>query len=177
MKNDRLISSVQAALLAALLCLLSPHSLPLGPIPLTLGTFGVYIAAALLPPLYAGEAVGLYLLLGACGLPVFSGFGAGAAALVGPTGGFLMGYLPAAVLAAWLLKQKRAPFMYPLALTAATAVMYLCGTLWYMYTAQMALLPALTVCVLPFLPIDAIKIAAASVLCILLRRSQKIKVV
>lgn len=171
MTRTHQIYSIQAALLAALLCLLSPHSLWLGPIPLTLATCGIYITAALLPPLYAAEAVGLYLLLGLCGLPVFSGFGAGVAVLLGPTGGFLIGYLPAVILASYLLKRHFTWFTCALALTAATAVIYACGVLWYMHIAKMALLPTLAVCILPFLPADALKIAAATALCTPLRKA------
>ena len=170
MSTARLTQTIRAALLAAVWCLLAPISLPLGPVPVSLGTFCLYLTAGLLPPLYAAEAVGLYLLLGLCGLPVFSGFQSGPGALLGPTGGFLLAYLPAVLLASWLGRRWPHKGAYPLALTAATLVLYGCGTLWYAYTAGVTVVNAALVCVLPFLTGDGVKLAAA---CGLFPRLQK----
>lgn len=161
MNRSPLIRLTETALLAALLCVCAPFSLPIGPIPITLATFAVYLVGALLPPVYAAQAVGLYLLLGLCGVPVFSGFRSGAGVLLGPTGGYLLAYLPAALLAAWLLRRPKL-WKYPVVLTAATAVIYVIGTAWYMFTTGTDLLPACAACVVPFLPGDALKIAAAT---------------
>lgn len=161
--NRPLIRLTETALLAALLCVCAPYSLPVGPIPITLATFAVYLVGALLPPAYAAQAVGLYLLLGLCGVPVFSGFRSGAGVLLGATGGYLIAYLPAALLAAWLLRRPKL-WMYPVVLIAATALIYGIGTLWYMLSTGTAFLPACAACVLPFLPGDALKITAATVI-------------
>lgn len=165
MNSQKRVFAVFAAMLAAGLCLTAPLSLPLGPLPLTLGTLGLFLIAGLLPPLYTAEAVGIYLLLGICGLPVFAGFCGGAAVLTGPTGGYLWGYLPAAVLASWISRRRPARWRYPAALVTATAIMYLTGTLWYGYTAQLPLPTAFLSGVVPFLPGDAVKIAVAALLC------------
>ena len=85
----KLRRNVLTALLAAALCVMAPLAVPLGPVPVTLATLGVYLAAGLLGPWRGAAAVGLYLLLGAVGVPVFAGFTAGFPVLFGVTGGYL----------------------------------------------------------------------------------------
>ena len=80
-------------MMAALLCVAGPLSLPVGPVPLSLATFAVYLAGAVLGWKRGTAAVALYLLIGLCGLPVFSGFSGGFQKLAGVTGGYLVGYL------------------------------------------------------------------------------------
>ena len=97
MKKLKLYNQLVAALLAALLAVISPFSVPLGAIPLTLATLGVYLAAVIGGAGFGTLAVAVYLMLGAVGLPVFSGFIGGVQAFLAPTGGFLLGYLPCTV--------------------------------------------------------------------------------
>ena len=72
MNRSSLLRLTEIALLTALLCLCAPYSFPVGPIPITLATFAVYLIGALLPPAFAVQSVGVYLLLGLCGVPVFA---------------------------------------------------------------------------------------------------------
>ena len=95
---------VLTALLAAALCVMAPMAVPISPIPITLATLGIYLAAGLLGPWRGAAAVGLYLALGAVGVPVFAGFSAGFPVLFGPTGGFLWGYPPCVVVAGLLCR-------------------------------------------------------------------------
>lgn len=157
------------ALMAAALCVLSPWAIPVGPVPITLATLGVYLAAGTLGPKGGTAAVGLYLALGAVGVPVFAGFAGGLQQLVGLTGGYLWGYLPCALLAG-LLARRAGRFALPLAFLVGTAAMYLLGTAWYMVQTDGTLSGALLTCVLPFLPADGVKIAVASLLAPALRR-------
>ena len=157
------------ALLAAVLCVLSPWAVPVGGIPVTLATLGVYLAAGLLGAKGGTAAVGLYLAVGAVGAPVFSGFAGGAHQLVGLTGGFLWGYLPCALLSGWLSARK-GRFALPLGFAAGTAALYLCGAAWYCLQARTDAGAAVLTCVLPFLPADVAKIGAASLLTASLRR-------
>ena len=164
-----LVSSLQAALFAAVLCLLCPWSIPIGAVPMTLSLVGVYLAIGCLPPLYAAQAVGLYLLLGGLGLPVFSGFQGGVGVLLGATGGYLLSYLPAvglAVLTAKLLPRGKLLGQ----LVVATVAIYLGGAAWHALTAQVPFWTALGVGVLPFLPLDALKMVAAILLIKALRK-------
>lgn len=157
------------ALMAAVLCVLSPWAIPVGAVPITLATLGVYLAAGALGAKGGTAAVGLYLALGAVGVPVFAGFGGGIQQLVGLTGGYLWGYLPCALLAG-LLARRAGRFAPLLGFTVGTAVMYAVGTVWYMVQTDGTLGGALLTCVLPFLPADAVKIGMACILTPALRR-------
>ena len=84
------------AVLAALLCVVAPLSVPVGPIPISLASFAVYLAGAFLGWKRGTAAVAVYILLGAAGVPVFSGYEGGLQKLAGVTGGFILGYLPCA---------------------------------------------------------------------------------
>lgn len=159
------------ALMAAALCLLAPWALPVGPVPLTLATFAVYILSAVVTWKHGVAAVCVYLLLGLVGLPVFSGFAGGLQRLVGPTGGYLIGYLPGALIIGCTVDrfpEKR--WVYPLSMVAGTAAIYIFGTAWYIFSTKVALGPALAACVLPFLPGDGVKILLASLIAVPMRR-------
>ncbi|MFV0412405.1 MAG: biotin transporter BioY, partial [Oscillospiraceae bacterium] len=84
---------VFAALMAALIAVLAQIMVPIGPVPFSMAIFGVFFAGAMLPPLAASASIAVYLLLGIVGLPVFTGFKGGPQVLLGPTGGYLAGYL------------------------------------------------------------------------------------
>lgn len=149
------------ALFAALLCVLSPIAIPLGPIPLSLGLLGVMLTSLTLPPLSALTSVTVYVLLGICGLPVFSGGMSGAMVLVGPTGGFLWSYLLASPLISLLSHKCRS---FPCALVACllgTLICYTLGTAQYMLLTEIPLLPSLAVTVLPFFVFDMLKALVA----------------
>ncbi|HVC46840.1 MAG TPA: biotin transporter BioY [Terracidiphilus sp.] len=136
------------------------------PVPLTLQPFAVLLLGLLLSPRMAGVAVATYLAEGALGLPVFAptaGLPGGIAHLFGPTGGYLMAYPAAAVLIAWL--RRRIPGRFASALAAAAAgdlLILLCGALWLTVATHAPLRAVLPLAVLPFLPGDALKVAAAA---------------
>lgn len=147
------------AVLTALLCLAGPVTLPVGPIPLSLTT-AVLMLMALLLGERALLCCGLYLLLGLLGLPVFSGFTGGLAALSGPAGGFLPGYLLLTALSGFICKRTENRILQGLGFLTGTVLLYLCGTAWYMRLTGASAAAAVTVCILPFIPGDALKIAA-----------------
>lgn len=148
----------RCALMAALIALCSQLLIPLPPIPVSLGLFAVYLSGLWLGPRLGLITVGAYLLTGLCGLPVFAGFQGGPGILIGPTGGFLAGYLPCV----WLSGRfKKSPIK---AMSAGLAVCNLLGTGWYMFLTQTSLWTALMVCVFPFLLGDAGKILLADLI-------------
>ena len=162
------------AVMAALICVAGPLTIPAGPIPLSLATFAVYLAGAILGKKWGTISVGLYLLIGIIGVPVFSGFSGGFQKLAGVTGGYLIGYLPCAFLSGLgAEKAERAgkKRILPLMMAAGTAVLYTVGTAWFMIQTGNGLGAALGLCVLPFLPGDAAKIAAVSLLTVPVRRA------
>ena len=147
-------------MLTALLCIAGPLTLPLGPVPLSLASAVLMLMALLLGPGQTVLCCCVYLAMGLTGLPVFSGFMGGWAALAGPTGGFLLGYLPLALLGGWACTEADRPLLQGIGFIGGTALLYVCGTVWYVWRTGTALWPAVLVCVLPFIPGDAVKIAA-----------------
>ncbi|MBQ3416596.1 MAG: biotin transporter BioY [Ruminococcus sp.] len=164
---------------AAIICALAPLSVPLaGLVPVTLATFAVMLTGVLLGGKFAVLSVSVYLLIGAMGVPVFSGYSAGVGVLFGPTGGYLIGYIPLAFLTGALYehfgKQKTGIKKYAVMITAmmiGTAVLYTFGTVWYCIVTGAGAVAALTVCVVPFLLGDLAKIAAVALLCPQLERA------
>ncbi len=154
----------------ALLCLAGPLSIAVGPIPLSLASFGVYLAGSVLGSKRGTLAVALYLLIGCAGVPVFSGFSGGFQKLAGVTGGYLVGYLPCAFFAGLGVAGAPHRWKLPLMLVAGTFVLYLIGTVWFMVQTGNGLAGALGVCVIPFLPGDGIKIIATTVIVPAVRR-------
>ncbi len=159
------------AVLAAILCILSPFSVPLGAIPVSLATFAVYIISCTVNKKYTTAAVIIYILLGAAGLPVFSAFGGGFHKIAGVTGGYIIGYIPCAFIIALLVdKFESKKYIYPISMILGTLVCYAIGTLWYMYQTETQLVSALSTCIFPFVIGDAIKITAASCIGITARK-------
>ena len=127
-----------------------------------------YLAAAVLGSRKGTLATALFLLIGLIGLPVFSGFIGGPQKLIGPTGGYLIGYLPGAWIGGLGVKagqtEPDSKWRLPLCLALATLVIYILGTVWFVLQSGKTLAGALSLCVFPFLPGDAIKIIAVSLL-------------
>ena len=154
------------ALCAVLIAVCSWVTIPAA-VPFTLQTFAVFTACALLGGKGGLCAVGLYIMLGAVGLPVFSGFGAGLGALFGPTGGYITGFAFTA-LAMWGVEAKFGQGL-PARIAGMVLGLVLCyafGTAWFMVAyartgGAIGLGAALSMCVLPFILPDCVKIALA----------------
>jgi len=175
MPISRTRQMTSAALLAALLAASAFVTIPVQPVPVTFQVLIVILAALLLEPVWAGAAVGLYLLLGAIGAPVFSGMRGGFSVLVGPTGGYLWGFLFAAVLASAFRARARGTitpgFFDALAAAIVVAVVYFLGWLWLAKVLHLSLGQAFVAGVLPFLLFDVLKGAAAVVVAGALRQA------
>ena len=134
--------------------------LPFTPVPLTLQVFFVLLSAGLLGR-RAAASQGLYLLAGACGLPVFTGALGGLARLGGPTGGYMIGFIAAAYLAGWMLEAKgRSTLRIIFALTAGVAVIHACGVTQLSFVMHISLTQGLLLGSLPFIPGDLLKLTA-----------------
>ena len=175
MKGFTVRKMVFCALFAALIMVFAQIQVPLpGLVPISLATFGVMMAGLLLGWKFGLLAVAVYALLGAVGVPVFAGFKGGIAALTGPTGGYIIGYLPYAVLAGLPVKKAQESFWGRMGLLAlGTFACYLLGTTWFMHATGRTLGESMGLCVLPFLPGDAVKMALASFLTPRLRKAIK----
>ena len=148
-------------LMTALICLLAPISiqLPFSPIPLSLATFVIYFVIIILGQKRSFLSVLLYLLLGFAGLPVFSSFTGGVGKLLGPTGGYLIGYLFLPLICGFFVDNWQGKILpCLLGLFLGTLVCYLFGTIWLSLQAKLNLFAAFSSAVLPFLFFDVLKI-------------------
>ena len=144
--------------------------LPFSPVPLALADFFVMLSGLLLGSSLGLTSTACYLLLGALGLPVFAGGKAGLAVFLGPTGGFLIGYMVAAWLIGIIATGGRTnPFKDGLALLAGNIVLHVCGVSWLVATLHLSWGKALAAGVLPFLPGAVIKGIAAVILARVIR--------
>ncbi len=165
---------VYSGLFTALIAVFSQIQIPLGAglVPISLATFGVMLSGLLLGWKYGALSVAAYILLGAAGVPVFAGFKAGAAALAGPTGGYIVGYLFYAGLAGLPVSRYQESFWGRcFFMLLGTACCYLLGTFWFAHVTGRTAAESLSLCVLPFLPGDAAKIILASFLAPRLRKA------
>ncbi len=164
-KSSELRFFTTAALFTALICVIAPFSVNIGPIPISLATLAVYIAASVCGWKSGTVSVAAYLVLGAVGLPVFSGFVGGFERLVGPTGGYLIGYIPCALVTGLFadMARKHRVVTNIAGMILGTVVLYAFGTAWYMLVSGNTVSHSLAVCVVPFIAGDSIKIAAAAV--------------
>jgi biotin transport system substrate-specific component len=161
---------VYASLFAALTAVGAFLAIPIGPVPIVLQNMFVFLAGLLLGGRWGLASVGVYLLAGACGLPVFAGGLGGISRFIGPTGGYLIGYLPAVFLIG-TMSQKVNPRIISdvLAMICGTLVLYACGISWLKIVTGMSPAKALALGMYPFLIGDALKIAAAAVIARALR--------
>ena len=156
-------STVLVACMVTLLIVCSWLSIPL-PIPVTLQTFGLFLLGGLLPPKQRLATVAVYLTLGAMGLPVFASFQGGIGTLLGPTGGFLLGFFPAVLVMGLGCKTTGHPLRIAASLTAGLAVVYTIGTLWYTLgftRGNGGIVTAIGLCVIPHVLPDLAKLAVA----------------
>ena len=155
----------ETALMSAVLCILGPLALPIGPVPISLATFGVLLAAYMTGPIKSATSCLIYLAVGTIGLPVFSGFQGGFAKLAGPTGGYLLGYLFLALIAGWFIHHfYDLIWMQFVGMCFGTIVLYGIGTLWLAHVAGLTFSEALAAGVLPFIPGDLVKMVVAIIL-------------
>lgn len=150
------------ALFAALIAAGAFIAVPIGPVPIVLQNFFVMLTALLLDRRWAMAAIGTYLAAGALGLPVFAGGAGGLGRFFGPTGGYLLAYLPAVYLIATLAGgPNRTITRQVTTLVAATVLIYALGVSWLKIVTGMGWPQAITAGMLPFLIGDGLKIAAA----------------
>lgn len=177
----------QAGVMIALLAVSAQVSIAVGPVPFTLQTLVVVLAALVFTPGQAALTLAGYVLLGAVGLPVFSAMRGGLAMLAGPTGGYLYGFIASVVLASLVRRAlcpaqaraaspRRSLVADVVAGVVAVAVCYAVGTAHFVLIGSAAgstvgVGYALAVCVVPFVVPDALKIAAAVAVAAALRRA------
>ena len=164
MRNQRTANMTMIGLMTAVLCILGPLALaiPVSPVPISLTTFAIFLTVILLGMKRGTLVYLVYLFIGFVGVPVFSGFTGGPAKLLGPTGGYLLGFIFMAVIAGVFIDRFQGKIGWSiLGMVLGSAVTYVLGTLWLSFVAGLGFRDALFAGVIPFLPGDIIKILLA----------------
>lgn len=151
-------------LMTAVTCILAPFSLPIGPVPISLTNLAIYFSLYVLGMKKGTISYLIYLLIGFIGVPVFSGFTSGPEKLFGPTGGYLIGFLPMALIAGFLIDRFiSSKIICFLGMAAGTVICYGFGTAWLAYQAHLDWKAALFAGVIPFLAGDLAKMLLAMI--------------
>lgn len=163
------IAATQTAVCAALLCVLSPLSIPTAfNIAFTLQVFAVVLMALILKPLQALAAQVIYTVIGLIGLPVFAGYQSGLGVIAGPTGGFIIGFIIAAFFVSLLKGKGEGKLTLVRYILAAVLVgipcIYLPGIIGFMNFSGYDFAAAFKLVAAAFIPVDLIKCAAASLI-------------
>ena len=154
--------TVYASLMAALVAAGAYLAIPIGPVPIVLQNLFIFLAGLLLGPGWGAASVGVYLLAGILGLPVFAGGVGGIGRFAGPTGGYLLGYLPAVCVIGFISHVSQTNVVRDLlAMICGSLIIYACGVSWLNILTGMTLGKTLAVGMYPFLPGDGLKMAVA----------------
>lgn len=157
-------SLVLTSLVTAITCIIAPFAIPIpfSPVPVSLTNLILYISIFLLGWKSATVSYLVYVLLGAVGLPVFSGFAGGIGKIAGPTGGYLVGFVFLTVISGYILEKFRSRRVIIMAgMVLGTAVTYIFGTMWLCIQMELSFVQGLAIGALPYLPGDCIKIIIA----------------
>ncbi len=172
-RTFKTIDLVYIGLFSALIAVCAWIAIPLT-VSVTLQTFAVCLTAGLLGWKRATLTTIVYILLGIIGLPVFTGFNSGLAAVTGPTGGYIVGFIFTALIVGFAVeKVGRKIWQNVVFMVIGILVCYLFGTVWFVIAYKVSFVSALSTCVIPFLLPDAVKIVLAAVLVNRLKRFVK----
>ncbi len=162
--NKSLRTLIFISLLAAILSITSPLSFNVGAVPITLATFMIYLIGGITKKANGLFSVLLYIVIGIIGVPVFSNFRGGISVILGPTGGFIIGYLPMVFIISLMTSiDKTKIYWYIISMILSTIVCYLCGTIWFMINTSTSFVNSLMICVVPFIIFDVIKMFIATI--------------
>ena len=159
-QHQKIVAMVQIALFAAIIAVCSWIQIPMT-VPFTMQTFAVFCALATLGGKGGTISVLIYIVLGAVGVPVFAGFTGGVGILFGTTGGYIIGFLPMAVIAGLVIDHTHSRILQLLGMVLGTAVCYALGTAWFCFSTNTGVMAALWMCVIPFIAGDLVKMALA----------------
>lgn len=149
--------------MAAVICILGPLSIPIGVVPISFTNLAIYITLYVLGMTKGTISYLIYIFIGFIGVPVFSGFGSGPAKLLGPTGGYIIGFVFMALIAGLFIDRFIEKWYLCFAgMVLGTAICYAFGSVWLAYQASMSASAALAAGVIPFIPGDLVKIIVAT---------------
>lgn len=173
MTNDqlKLRSMIITALFAAIIGVMAQLIIPLPLVPITGQTLAIGLAATILGARYGTISVLLYLIIGAAGVPVFAEFSGGISKLFGPTGGYLVGFIPAAFMIGYYMEKTSFTIMNAMiANTIGMVITLIFGTAWLKIAAELSWTAAIASGLTPFVIVGLIKAALASWIGIIIRK-------
>ena len=157
--------------MTAIICIIGPFSIPIGLVPISLTNLIILITVIILGWKMGTISCLIYLLIGYVGMPVFSGFRGGPDRLFGPTGGYLIGFVFLAIISGIFIDKFRGKiYMYVIGMLLGTVVLYAFGTVWFAYQQNLSFHAAAVICVIPFIPLDIVKIACAVIIGPIIRK-------
>lgn len=170
MRNNRLKLMIVAALFAAIIAVAAQIMINIPPVPFTLMTIAVMLTATILGAKYGTLAVTVYVVMGVIGIPVFAGMKGGFGIVLGPTGGYLIAIIPAALFVGWYLETfGHTKVQAIIANMIAVFIILVLGTIWLKVVADLPWIGAFKGGMLPFVLPDLAKAIAAAILGILIR--------
>ena len=168
MKENKTLSIKNIAIIGvvtAIICVLGPLSIQIGPVPISFTNLAIYLGLYILGTKRGTISYLVYLLLGLVGVPVFSAFTAGPQKLFGPTGGYLIGFIPLAIIAGVFIEKSGRKFVLSMVgMILGTAVCYVFGTVWLAFQAHYTFAQALAAGVTPFILGDLIKMVVVALI-------------
>ncbi len=164
MKNrSKVYEMAIIGVMAAIICILGPLSIPVGVVPISFTNLAIYFALYALGMKKGTISYIIYMLIGFVGMPVFSNFSGGPSKLLGPTGGYIIGFVFMALIAGFFIDNFTDKSILCFAgMVLGTAVCYALGTIWLSYQANMPASAALAAGVITFIPGDLVKILIAA---------------
>jgi len=170
-QRNKLLMMITTALFAAIIGVLAQVTIPLPLVPITGQTLAIGLAATILGSRYGTIATILYLIMGAIGIPVFAQMSAGLGVLFGPTGGFIVGFIPAAfIIGYYIEKTSFTIFQAIIANLIGMIVTLTFGTIWLKISAELSWTAAFISGFAPFIIVGVIKAALAGWIGILVRK-------
>jgi biotin transport system substrate-specific component len=162
-KNSNTYQIVIVGVMAAVTCILGPLAIPIGVVPISFTNLAIFLGLYTLGMKKGTLSYIIYMLIGLFGVPVFSSFTAGPAKILGPTGGYLIGFIFMALVAGFFIDKFFSRwYLCFTGMVLGAVVCYAFGTAWLSYQAKMSLGAALAAGVIPFIPGDLIKIMIAA---------------
>ncbi len=164
------------AIFSGIICVISPITLPVGMIPITLSTFTIYLIGGLTKKYIGILSTIIYIFIGIIGLPVFSSYTGGIGVVLSITGGYILGYIPCVFIISLLTSiNKENVILYPLSMMIGTIICYSIGSLWFMVQTKNTLVETLVITVVPFILFDIIKMILATICCYILNNKTPYK--
>ena len=165
MRDSSTIKYTMCALFVAFISICSQIAIHIGMVPISMSLLAIFMTGLILGMKYGTISVIVYILLGITGIPVFAGAKGGLAVILGPTGGFLIGYILCAFIVGIVADRFNDKKIFMgIGMVIAVITCYIPGVLWFCIITENTFYKSLGLCVIPFIPGDIIKIFISLIL-------------